>query len=84
MIDNKKPEKANSAPIQFRMVFKDDGNGNDVCKLEWRHRFILNSLYSGDGIVSSSWSEWEQVQELSFVEAMEADREEQQQLRWIK
>ena len=76
MTDDKKSEKTNSAPIQFRMVVQDDGNGNEVRRLEWRHRFFLRILYSGGSIVDNSWSEWEQAQELSLVEVVEADRKE--------
>jgi hypothetical protein len=49
--------------------------------LQWRHRFNLGSLYPGDGVVSSSWSDWESVEEWDFVAAYQADAAEHGELQ---
>ena len=66
-----------SAPIQFRMIVDHQGDRT----LQWRHRFNLDSLYPGDGVVSDSWSNWETVEEWDFVAAYEADAAEHRELQ---
>ncbi len=66
------------APIQLRTIAQDDGNGNEVRRLEWRHCCTMDV---NGAFRPGSWSDWEEVPELSLVEAWEADQQERRELQ---